>query len=382
MRYFASLSRTSFRPHNLGILFFMLLNSAVLFYAITAFVPLNYYGWNKAEILIPVFLLFCIVYYAIVLSIGSVVIRFLFGNNRILLDNEMGTLQVSFAEAYTAAKQLDPDLSDDIRLYVCSVNYPDAYAFGRDLILISEPASRLSQNQLRVLMMEKFAQLSNHDSERLLLLIAGNAFFIITIFLIKIFVYIALAIIGFFMSVFRMVLGIFTGHVGHGIGFLGISAYLNVSRVLSNAIESVLLFLLNLLIRLVLLTSQSNFFINDQFVCACGYTNDLRYYLQYVEPDISGFNSTLATITASKPSRLARLSRIQTIAPTNPESPQSSIWNLLEPRVITPPRTGEQNHIEGFRVISRDSTTQELQQQNQENIHFRVVSRDDEEVIQ
>ena len=380
MRYITSLLRTSFRVHNMGILFFMLLNCAILFWGIAACVPLSYYGWNKSEILIPAFLLFCILYYAIVLLIGTAVIRLLFGNNRILLENEMGAIQLSFAEAYEAAKRQGPDLSDNIRLYVCSANFPDAYAFGRDMILISEPASRLPQNQLTVLFLEKFAQLSNHDSERLLLLIAGNAVFIVMITLIKISVYVVLAIIGLFMSIFRSVLGIFTGHMGHGIGFLGVSAYLTVSRTLSNAIESVLLFALNLFIRLALLSSQNNCFINDQFVCNCGYANELRYYLQYIESDISGFESTLATITASKPSRLARLSRIQATAPTGTNQLTGSVWSILNPQGNQPaPVQGTENQTEGgFRVVSRTDTGQEPQIRNRPLNGFTVLSRDDE----
>ena len=306
---------------------------------------------------------------------GSAVIRLLFGNNRIVMDNEAGTIQVSFAEAYVAAKRSDPDLSDNIRLYVCNANYPDAYAFGRDTILISEPASRLSQNQLRVLLLQKFAQISNHDSERLLMLIAGNALFVVTIFLIKISVYVFLAIVGIIMSALRLTLGIFTGHVGAAMGFLGISAYLNVSRVLSNAIESGLLFFLNLLIRLALLSSQSNFFTNDRFVCECGYIDDLRYYLQHVEPDIQGFESTLATITASKPSRLARISRLQ--APAHVSIPQPEpVSRLLGPNEVTIPDPGP---ARGFRVISRAGEDENRsQEEHPRRSGFRTVSRTDQ----
>ena len=375
MHYITSLIRTSFRLCNIGIQLLIILNCAILFGFITLFIPLAQYGWNRPEVLIPAFILFFIVYYAVVLMAGSAVIRLLFGNNRIVMDNEAGTIQVSFAEAYVAAKRSDPDLSDNIRLYVCNANYPDAYAFGRDTILISEPASRLSQNQLRVLLLQKFAQISNHDSERLLMLIAGNALFVVTIFLIKISVYVFLAIVGIIMSALRLTLGIFTGHVGAAMGFLGISAYLNVSRVLSNAIESVLLFFLNLLIRLALLSSQSNFFTNDRFVCECGYIDDLRYYLQHVEPDIQGFESTLATITASKPSRLARISRLQ--APAHVSIPQPEpVSRLLGPNEVTIPDPGP---ARGFRVISRAGEDENRsQEEHPRRSGFRTVSRTDQ----
>lgn len=377
MSYFASLIKSTFKIRNIGILFFMILNSALLYdFGLSIFkISLNNIG-----IAIVTFIAFNIVYYAIILIIGTLIIRLMFGGNRIIMGNDTSAISLAFAEAYSIAKQTDPDLSDNIKLYACATNYPDAYAFGRDTILISEPASQLSQSQLRTLFLEKFAQLSNHDSERMLFLIAGNAIFVLAIFLVKISVYIGVAIIGIAMSVAGAVLSIFTGHFGHGSGFLALSAYFNVCRVLSNAIEAVLLFLLNIIIRLALLSTRGNYYVNDQFVCECGYSSDLRYYLQYVEPDISGFQSTLATITASKPSRLARLSRISETSSHNPT--HNTLLDLFGNR---PEELAEQHHetlpqSEGtnttsFRVVSR--TENETENHNTTPSGFRIVSRND-----
>lgn len=356
----------------------MLLNSALLYdFGLSSL----HVAISNTGIAIVLYLLFTLLYYAIILIIGTLIIRLLFGGNRIIMGNDTSSISLAFAEAYTIAKRNDPDLSDNIKLYACTTNYPDAYAFGRDTILISEPASQLSQSQLRTLFLEKFAQLSNHDSERMLFLIAGNAVFVGMISIIKVMVYIIVAIIGIFMSIVRSILSIFTGHIGHGIGFLALNAYFNVCRVLSNAIEAVLLFLLNLLIRLALLSSRNNYFINDQFVCDCGYTADLRYYLQYVEPDISGFQSTLATITAAKPSRLARLSRLAENG-TNEAEPN----NLLDlfgthrqplqevTQQEQPPL--EETHSVSFRVISQ--TASDNENHDTTSSGFRTLSRNDE----
>lgn len=378
MSYIISLIRTSIKLRNLGILLFMFLNSALLYdFGMSAFhITISSIGMGMIS-----YLLFTILYYAIILIIGTLIIRLLFGGNRIIMGSDTSSISLAFAEAYTIAKQTDPDLSDNIKLYACTTNYPDAYAFGRDTILISEPASQLSQSQLRTLFLEKFAQLSNHDSERILFLIAGNAIFVGVITFIKVIVYVAVAFIGIFMSIVRSILSIFTGHLGHGGGFLALSAYFNVCSVLSNAIEAVLLFLLNLIIRLALLSSRNNYFINDQFVCGCGYSSDLRYYLQYVAPDISGFQSTLATITAAKPSRLARLSRLS--ENSSNESEPNNLFDLLgSHRQLRQEVTQqEQPQLEGhhpisFRVVSR--TENETENHNTSTSGFRTISRNDE----
>lgn len=378
MSYIISLIRTSIKFHNIGILPFLFLNSALLYeFGILFFrITISSIGIGMIS-----YLIFTLIYYAIILIIGTLIIRLLFGSNRIIMGNDTSSISLAFAEAYTIAKQTDSDLSDNIKLYACTTNYPDAYAFGRDTILISEPASQLSQSQLRTLFLEKFAQLSNHDSERMLFLIAGNAIFVGVILFVKVIVYVAVAIIGIFMAVVRSILSIFTGHIGHGSGFLALSAYFNVCRVLSNAIEAALLFLLNLIIRLALLSSRNNYFINDQFVCDCGYSSDLRYYLQYVEPDISGFQSTLATITAAKPSKLARLSRLSESG-TN-ESEPNNLLDLLgshrQPHQEVTQQEQPQlegNHSTSFRVVSR--TENETENHNTITSGFKTISRNDE----
>lgn len=365
MRYFVSLIKTSFKLRNLGILFFTLLNSALLFSFALSLLQTT---MDNVGLVLAAFFVFNIVYYAFILGIGTFLIRILFGGNQIVMGNDTSSISVAFAEAYAIAKQKDPSLSDNVKLYACTTNYPDAYAFGRDTLLISEQASRLPQSQLRTLFLEKFAQFSNHDSERMLFLIAGNAIFVAAIFIIKIMVYVVVAFIGICMSAARAVLSLFSRRVGYGSGFLALSGYFNVCRVLGNAIEAVLLFLLNLLIRLALLSSRNNYYVNDEFVCACGYSSDLRYYLQYVEPDISGFQSTLATITAAKPSRLARLSRIS----------EGSIHDREQNNLIglfgNQGNQLEENRSSSFRVVSRT----ESNNHTSTSLGFRIVSRNDE----
>ena len=341
MRYILSLIRTSFRPHNIGMILFFIINCLCIFIPIQSATGISI----SLAFSIAFFLVFFAAYVAVILLVGELIVRLMFGSNRIIMGTDVSPISIAFAEAYSMAKQQDPSLSNNIKLYACNVNYPDAYAFGRSTILISDSASNLSQTQLRTLFLEKFAQIANHDSERIQLLIAGNAIFVGLIFLAKIMVYICVALLGMVMSVAKMILSLFFRSAGHMSGGLFvISAYFNVCRILSNAVESVLLFFLNLLIRFALLSARNNYYCNDAFVCSCGYKEDLRYYLQHVEPDIRGYNSTLGTISAAKAPRLSRLSRLDGY---------TEISTL------------------GFRVLDRNENN------NGSTNGFRVVSRND-----
>ena len=295
----------------------------------------------------------------------------LFGGGKIEIGNATSALSLAFAEAYHEAKSKDPLISDNIKIYACSVNYPDAFAFGRSTILISDPAGELSQNQIKVLLLEKFAQFSNHDSERFLLLIAGNFVFVFGILLIKILVYLFVAFIGIILSLIRAVLGIITGNAWRGMGgFLAISAYFRISKIISSIIETVLLFLLNILLKAALLSASANYYINDQFVCACGFCNELRHYLQYIERDNTEISSTLGTISNSRPSRLARLSRLDPVSSQIHEHTLTDVNSRNNRELLSQ----EQNRISrpSFRVISRSSNN--TPSNNEHVSGFRVVS--------
>ena len=126
----------------------------------------------------------------------------------------------------------------------------------------------------------------------------------------------------------------------------------------------ILLFVLNLLIRVALLTSQSNYFVNDRFVCDCGCSGELRQYLQLSEPNLTGYRSTLETITATAPAKQARISRIE--AYLSMPRPVSAVparisndplrihggnnYAIRQPEA----RNTAQTRVSGFSVISRN----------------------------
>ncbi len=370
VRSFFNSILTLLRPWNLGILLFIMINSSLII------IPILYITGThcNAIIAIPLALLGYVIYIVLIYLVGELIIRLMFGSNRIILNGDIADNQIgsAFAEAYVEAKRIDPNLSDNIHLYMCDVNYPDAYAFGRTTILVSDSASQMPQNELKILLLEKFAQISNYDSDRYLFLIAGNFLFVVMIFIAKILVYIIVAMTWLAFGIVRFILGLFFNRVpSGGFGILSLSAYLNVCSLLSNALESVLLFFLNLSLRLVLVLSRRNVFDNDVFVCRCGYYNELKYYLQYREPDVRGLQSTLGTISAAKPSRLARISRLQPInivrdnngigarieVPVDEQLIEESDDNLVEKnprfRVVSKEQIHSKKEIRGFTVIDR-----------------------------
>lgn len=378
MNYLAKLLKTTFRPSNIGMLFYMLINLLLLLgplWLITV-------ACGLPTVATAIFLfLVAIAYFAVVISCGEVILRLLFGGSRIVLGETSSPVSLAFMEAYRDAVGQDPELSKNIKLYICRENYPDAFALGRNTILLSEPATRLSQNDLKILLLEKFAQISDNDSDRIQLLISGNLIFVIFVFLVKIAVYVSVAIIGIIVALVRFVLSLFLRMRSGGSGMFAANAYLNICRMISDTLERFLTFIFNLFIRLALISIRSSYYINDEFVCRCGYSQDLSYFLEFVAADVTGFTSTLGTISAAKPSRLARVSRIQ-----QQSSPVGSVSTGFTPVPYTnPPRIENQQPSDNrrMRVINksydddqRNSPQNRSESDSQRSrSRFRVINR-------
>ena len=355
---------TTFRLRNIGMFFFLIVNLSLILCPLGAFFV---YAGLTIPAIVAIMIFVTAAYYAIIIWCGEVILRIMFSGNRIEIGNSTDSVSTSFMEAYRDAKEHDPSLSDNIRLYICSERYVDAFAFGRRTILLTEPATRLSPEDLKVLLLEKFAQISNNDSDRIQLLIAGNVLFVVFVFLIKTIVYISVALIGIIISFCRFLLSIFFHSRGSRGGFFEFSAYLHVCRVLSNAVERILMFFFNLFVRLALLSIRSNYYINDHFICDCGQRDALCRFLEFTAPDVTGFNSTLGTISAAKPPRLSRLSRISSIQSnplTEPSTPTRPAFDDNPPASFPQPATP----VSRFVVIANGQA---------DHHRFRVVDRHD-----
>lgn len=89
MQYVFSLLKSTFRLHNLGMLFFMLLNCLVLFLPLASTVGTDA---GTPALALAVFILCSAVYYALVLAVGAVFIRLMFGGNQVVIGSDTSPL--------------------------------------------------------------------------------------------------------------------------------------------------------------------------------------------------------------------------------------------------------------------------------------------------
>lgn len=291
MGYVRSLIRTLFSRNNLGFIFYMIIN----------FIPLYMFffvgSFFDALLLLMVSVLF---YFAFVILFGEISARIMLKAYRRIELSTRNVLSVAFSNAYTAAKRKNDIISDNIKLYVFEGTEIDAYAFGRNTLCLSSAALNLPERDLTTLLMMKFAQFSHHDSEILVLLTAGNLWYKVMAVASKVYIY----LIGAFMYL--------------SLYWSGYKANFDLKGIfnkLGQAAERGMLFFSKIIIRFGVGSYRNNIYINDKFVCDCGYKVGLIRFLQDFEPEQIGQVAIFEAVNSMKPDKHMRLLEIQDYIP-------------------------------------------------------------------
>lgn len=288
MDYIKSLLKTIFSKTNFGVTIFIAVN-IIPICLIFAYESVSY-----ALIAFPVSLT---VYFFIIISIGESIARLLL-KARIRIElNERNSLSVAFSNAYMIAKQKNPIISNNIKLYVFEDVTIDSYALGRNTLCISSASLELPQQELTTLFLMKFSQFSHHDSEILAILTAGNIWYMALAIICKWYIYLFGFIVWFFLTYF--------GHDSEGL-FLK-----KIFKTLSETTEKIILIFVKAICLLGLSSYKNNVYINDKFVCDCGYKQELIRFLRDFEPEQIGQKTLFGTIDSMKPDKHLRLLRIQ-----------------------------------------------------------------------
>lgn len=248
---------------------------------------------------VPLFFLFLAAYCIFLGLTGETLARMMLHAWTRVSPEENTVLTRAFSQAYCIAKQADNAISEQIRLYVYQGSELDGYALGKNTLCLSSAALELPERELTTLFLTKFAQFSHHDSVILIILTAGNLWYLALCVLFK-----------WYICLIGLILMLVMAILGHGFGgFLMNRSF----RGLANAIEKAILFFAGGILRLGLRSCRENTFINDAFVCRCGYKAELICFLHNFEPELPQPNTLFGSIDAMKPSRALRISRIQSL---------------------------------------------------------------------
>src|SRR5690606_35835163 len=99
-----------------------------------------------------------------------------------------------FKEVLKQARELDPHISEDVKLYIRNTQDVNAFAIGRKTICITDGLLKAPVEQIKATIAHEIGHVAHRDTDWILVISVGN--FIVT------FVYIIVRVFGKMMSTF------------------------------------------------------------------------------------------------------------------------------------------------------------------------------------
>ncbi|MPQ44768.1 M48 family metalloprotease [Clostridium tarantellae] len=226
-------------------------------------------------------------------SLGEWFLRIRVKAKKITNESHKARLYPIFDEVYKRVLIKNPEVSKDIKLFITDNKIPNAFAAGKNTIILTTGLLTLSDEQIKGILAHEFAHIVNKDTTLLLLTRAGNILF-------NIYVMIATFICYFVGSFFS----------DHKRGNYTIPIILRFIFV--GVIEK----LLNLLYLFSLKSSRENEYEADKYSAQLGYGESLAVALDLIcnEDYITGF---MEDLKASHPKTHLRIERLESIVQFN-----------------------------------------------------------------
>ncbi|MDK6651941.1 M48 family metalloprotease, partial [Aerococcus urinae] len=193
--------------------------------------------------------------------IGEAILRLQVGAKKIRRKEHVERLKPLWEEVYSQAKQKDPSLSDNIKLFMSNNQAMNAFATGQQTIVVHKGLLKLSDEHIKATLAHEFGHISNKDTDIILVVGVGNLI----------------------ISAIFIIYQIFAAIVAIVFGLMGEYREL-ISTILINIILAGAMWLWTKIGLLCVNNSmRANEFLADQFAFKLGYGNELIATLDIID---------------------------------------------------------------------------------------------------
>ncbi|WP_416150694.1 zinc metalloprotease HtpX [Salipaludibacillus sp. HK11] len=286
MTYIGDFSKRLRKRSNVGVTIYLVLNTMVVIFLFGGFMSIEGFVFGTLVYLFSL---------SVALSpAGEWILRLQQGCKQIVRQEHKDRLMPLFEEVYDKAKELDPNLPDDIQLFMSKDKTPNAFATGRKTICVTKGFLDYSDEQIKATLAHEFGHLSNKDTDLVLIIAVGN-----------------MIVTGIFIlyRIFFVVAGIMASIMSRSISTAIITFFVDVLLVAMMWIWT------KIGIALVMHSSRQNEYLADEFAYNCGYGNDLTYVLDSFNDFETGETKGLwANLVSSHPDPDDRIANLQKLS--------------------------------------------------------------------
>ena len=293
--YILDFFKNLFRKRNIGLIIWLVLNTALIVFLFSggfssvggAFLGLGIYLVSLVIALSP---------------IGEWILRLQTGCKKMKNEADIARMQPLFDEVYSRAKARNPELPNNVKLFISESEDPNAFATGRKTICVTRGLFRYSDEHIKGVLAHEFGHLAHKDTDAILVVSVGNM--IVTAIFVVIRV-LANLIMGF--------AEIMTAILSDNIGGVIASIFMGLGRVIADFMLSILMWLWTQLgVWLCMSSSRGNEYEADEYAHNCGYGEELCEVLESFGSS-GGSKGLFAALSSSHPANEKRIARIRSL---------------------------------------------------------------------
>lgn len=232
--------------------------------------------------------------------LGEWILRIQTGCRKIKDERQINRLEPLFREVYKKAKQLNPSIPDDVRLFINHDDSINAFATGRRTVCVTEGLLDLPDDQIKATLSHEFGHLAHKDTDLILIVSIGNLIVTAIVTAVRLFI-----------SFMQLIMGIMCVFVGGKDGL--VASILNaITNILINIFVIFVMWAWTKIgILMVMKSSRDNEYSADEFAFNLGYGYELCAMLDGISgPEPKGLFKNLAS---SHPKTRKRIERLQVL---------------------------------------------------------------------
>ncbi len=290
--YLVDFFKNLVKRNNIGLIIWIILNILLIVFLFGGFV-----SWQNALIGIAVYAVSLVIALS---PIGEWILRLQTGCKKMTDPEVIGRLEPLFREVYAKSKEANPELPDDIKMFISDSEDPNAFATGRKTVCVTTGLLQYSDEHIKGVLAHEFGHLAHKDTDAILVVSVGN------MIVNAIFVFTRV------MANICMTIGeIITAAFSEGAGGIFASIMISISKVIADV---VLVFLMRIWTQLgvwlCMHSSRKNEFEADRYALERGYGQPLSEVLESFGM-AKGAKGLFATLASSHPDNAVRVEKLR-----------------------------------------------------------------------
>ncbi|MFA9558109.1 zinc metalloprotease HtpX [Evansella sp. AB-rgal1] len=222
--------------------------------------------------------------------IGEWILRLQTGCKPLVRKDHLARLMPLFEEVHAKAKELDPSIPDDVKLFISNDKEPNAFATGRKTICLTKGFLEYDDEQIKATLAHEFGHLSNKDTDLILVVTVGN---------------LIVSVLFILYRFFFLVIAGFVGGATRGLGGILVAIFVDLILV------GMMWLWTKLGTALVMHSSRQNEFNADAFAYHSGYGPALIGVLDSFHEHEVHTKGLWANLVSSHPDSDLRIAKLQ-----------------------------------------------------------------------